>query len=123
LAISLEDAVNNSSDKIQGSPYYIPPERIVGAGESLCSEIYSLGMVLFHVLAGQTYYSAAELKKLVGKHVNSLRINNVASKLPGGMPPEFIKVLNKMINRTPRQRYQTYKEVAAAIFKVYQECA
>jgi eukaryotic-like serine/threonine-protein kinase len=123
LAISIEDALGDGGDKIEGSPYYIPPERIVGSGEAQCSEIYSLGMVLFHTLAGKTYYSSDEIKNLVGKHVTSLRITNVSSKLPSQTDPEISTILSKMILRSPQERYQTYKEVAAELFKVYKELA
>lgn len=124
LALPLEEALNDGqSEEIQGSPFYIPPERIVGSGESLCSEIYSLGMVIFHVIARQTYYSDDEIAELFKKHVFSLRINNVAGKLPHETDPALVRALNKMINRTPAQRYQTYKEAAADLMKIYRECA
>lgn len=124
LALTVEDALKEgSSPDIQGSPFYIPPERVVGAAESLCSEIYSLGMVLFHVIARQTYYSAEEIAGIFRKHVNSLRLNKVDSKLPHETDPELVKILNKMICRTPAQRYQTYKELAMDLMKIYKKSA
>ena len=121
LAMPIDNALHNTSDKIQGSPYYMPPERIVGAGESQYSEIYSLGMVLFHILAKQPYYSAEDIKSLVSKHVVSLRVNNIRTKLPHMTDPELVGVLEKMIARIPERRYQTYKEVAAALFNIYKK--
>ena len=123
LAITLEEALNLQSDEIQGSPHYIPPERIVGAGESLCSEIYSLGMLLFHMLARQTYYSSAELELLMAKHVTALRVGNVAGKLPSETNQDIVRVLNRMINRTPRERYQTYCAAAADLMRIYKMSA
>ncbi|OGV49021.1 MAG: hypothetical protein A2017_15695 [Lentisphaerae bacterium GWF2_44_16] len=123
LAIKIEDAMKNLSDQIEGSPYYIPPERILGESESLCSEIYSLGMVIFHTIAGTPYYSKGEIEELVAKHVTALRINNVAGKLPSGTDPALIEVLNRMICRAPSARYQTYKEAAEDIYKVFTLCA
>ena len=119
LAMPIDQALHNASDQIQGSPYYMPPERIVGAGESQYSEIYSLGMVLFHVLAKHPYYSADDIKSLVGKHVLSIRLNNLASKLPQLTSPELIQVIEKMIAKVPERRFATYKETAAALFKIY----
>ena len=123
LAMPIDEALNNSSDQIQGSPYYMPPERIVGAGESQYSEIYSLGMVLFHVFAKQPYYSAEDIKSLVGKHVVSIRVNNIRSKLPRMMDEDLVVVIDKMIARAPEKRFASYKETAAALFKIYKKVA
>ena len=119
LAMPVEKALHNDSDQIQGSPYYLPPERIVGAGESQYSEIYSLGMVLFHIIAGHPYYSAEDIKSLVGKHVVALRVSNIRSKLPPKTNSKLIAILEKMIERVPENRYATYKEAAAALFGLY----
>jgi len=56
LCVTLHDAANheNITDELNGSPVLHPPERIVGAPEGEYSEIYSLGMVLFYMLAGRT---------------------------------------------------------------------
>jgi len=123
LALPIEEALHHPAEQIKGSPYYLPPERIVGAGEGQCSEIYSLGMVLFHVLARKPYYSAEDVKRLVGKHVMSLRINDVSTKLPGGIDPALTNILNKMIQRNPNHRYQSYREVGAELFAFYKQCA
>ena len=121
LALPIDKALHNDSDKIEGSPYYIPPERIVGVGESQYSEIYSLGMVMFHILAGEPYYSADDIRSLVGKHVLSLRVCDVGQKLPPKTNPHLVGILNRMIERIPEKRYSTYMEVAADLFKVYKK--
>jgi len=123
LSMTLEDALKGGRSQIQGSPYYIPPERIVGTGESQCSEIYSLGMVLFHILAQKPYYSAEDIKSLVCKHINSLRVENVKGKLPDNVNPKIIDVLTKMIARKPTERYSSFKNAAKDLFTIYKESA
>ena len=123
LAVPIEEAERGNAKQIQGSPYYLPPERVVGVGESQCSEIYSLGMVLFHIFARHTYYSADDIKSLVGKHVVSMRVHSLKGKLPYEMNPKLIGALEKMIAKTPQKRFQTYKECAAALFEIYKESA
>ncbi|MFZ2654789.1 MAG: serine/threonine-protein kinase [Victivallales bacterium] len=124
LAIPAQEAINGSkADQILGSPHYIPPERIVGAPESQYSEIYSLGMLMFHMISGQTFYSSEDIKHLVEKHVLSLRMNNSLGKLPDKTNPEIVRILNKMIKRDPSQRYQSYKELGAELFMEYKKTA
>ena len=119
LCIKIEDATDQGSDMIDGSPLYMPPERIVGMPENMSSEIYSLGMVMFHALARKTYYSATDAFELARKHVASLRTSSVGSKLPSYVSPAIIPVLDKMVVRSPDRRYQTFKEVAEALKDVY----
>ena len=119
LCIRVEDAAAQASDVIDGSPLYMPPERIVGMPENMSSEIYSLGMVVFHALARKTYYSATDAFELARKHVASLRTSSVGSKLPSYVSAAIIPVLDKMVVRSPERRFQTFKETAVAIKEVY----
>jgi serine/threonine-protein kinase len=96
--------------EIEGSPFYLPPERVVGAPEGEYSEIYSLGMLLFHMLAGRTYYSEADIKELVSKHVVSLRIMSVATQLTH-CSPATVAVIDKMIKRKPNDRYHSFADL------------
>ncbi len=124
LAILIEEAINgNKSDQIIGSPHYIPPERIEGAPESQYSEIYSLGMLMYHLISRKTYYSSIDVRKLVEKHVTSTRTDNFLGELPAKTNPAVAAILMKMIKRDPSSRYQSYKELGADLFREYKNCA
>jgi len=115
LCMSLEHAANpNPEDHLEGSPYYLPPERIVAAPEGEYSEVYSLGMLLFHMLTGTTYFSQADIKDLVTKHVRSLRVASVNNRLKH-CSDQVIDIIDKMIKRDPNQRYHTLSEVLELI--------
>ena len=115
LCMSLEQAAHpDSEDHIEGSPFYLPPERIVAAPEGEYSEIYSLGMLFFHMLAGETYFSKADIKDLVTKHVRSLRVASVKTRLKQ-CSPQIVEILDKMIQPSPNDRYHTLSEVAVAL--------
>ena len=124
LAISIEEAINgNKSDQIIGSPHYIPPERIEGEPESQYSEIYSLGMLVYHLISRKTYFPSADVRKLVEKHVTSLRMDSSLGSLPAKTNPELARILMKMIKRAPSSRYQSYKELGAELFREFKNCA
>ena len=91
---------SQESDILEGSPFYLPPERVVGAAEGEYSEIYSMGMLLFFMLTGRTYYSEVEISDLVNKHLNSLRIASVGNHLKQ-CRPETVTMLDRMIPRNP----------------------
>jgi len=100
---------------------YMPPERVMCMPEGMCSEIYSLGMVMFHALVRKTYYSASGVYELAQKHVSSPRVSSVASRLPLSVSPKVAHVLDQMIARLPQDRFQTYRDAALALRQVYNE--
>ncbi|MEI6421847.1 MAG: serine/threonine-protein kinase, partial [Lentisphaerota bacterium] len=119
-ATPAEAAEANLADDVQGSPFYIPPERIVGAPEAEYSEIYSLGMILFYMLSGRTYYSQAEVNELVSKHLTSLRALSVETYLKD-CNPKCIAIIDRMIARNPEKRYQDFNSLKADLEQIYSQ--
>ncbi len=104
LCVSLERAARPvPSDALEGSPFYMPPERIIASPEGEYSEVYSLGMLLFHMLAGETYFSPKDVKELVTNHVRTERGGSVGSRLKH-CSPRVVEALNRMIQRDPAAR-------------------
>ena len=121
LCIPLEKARCPDEEFISGSPYYIPPERLLGQPEDANSEIYSLGMVMYHALTGSTIYDADELEALARRHVATLRVKN-ASKMTG-IPADIAQLLERMIRVSAQERPQTFKEVYDAICRIQENMA
>ena len=119
LCSTIEEAAEaNLADEVQGSPFYIPPERILGVPEGEFSEIYSLGMILFYMLAGKTYYSLAEVNELATKHLTSLRVLSVGTYLKE-CSPAGIAIIDRMIARTPAKRYQDFNSLKCDLEQLY----
>ncbi len=119
LCQPIEEARHPTDEFVTGSPYYLPPERLWGTGEDAYSEIYSLGMVLYYALTGQTFFDADEVEALAKKHVSRVRLS-VTSRLKG-FPPGLVEVLTRMIRQTPEERSQSFAEAAGALYNVYQQ--
>ncbi|MCK5843992.1 MAG: serine/threonine protein kinase, partial [Victivallales bacterium] len=115
LCLSMEEAANpDPNDSLEGSPFYLPPERVVAAAEGEYSEVYSLGMLFFHMLTGTTYFSQSEIKELMGKHVASLRMASVSNRLKH-CSPAVAAVVDKMIKRNPNDRYHDFASLKEAL--------
>lgn len=117
----------NSGIFVEGSPFYIPPERIVGCPEGEYSEIYSIGMLLFYMLSGKTYYSRNniehdEIRALLLKHVQSPRLPSVEPHLlKRGVPKSLISVIDRMIYRKPSARYLSFEDLREDIEDIRSE--
>lgn len=121
LTLPLSEAANpNESDMIEGSPYYLPPERIVSAPEGEHSEVYSLGMLLFYMVSGSTYFTKSDVKHIISKHVRSVRIATVSNRLKQ-CTPEFCAILDKMIKRNPNERFHNLTELKNILKEIYQD--
>ena len=118
ICVPLKEAYTCRSDFFDGTPVYLPPERVLGEGEQVCSEIYSLGMVLFHAATGHSYVTPRitfeELKELVLSRRNvprkGLELKEIASD-------ELARLIGRMIEVHPYDRDQTFAEVERDLLK------
>ncbi len=113
LCVLIEEAHNQEGDVCAGSPHFLPPERLQGRREDAYSEIYSLGMVMYYMLTGSTFFSADEAQKLANKHIAPLRIP-MKGKLKG-YPSEIVELLSKMTQKEEANRPQSFEEAQEAI--------
>jgi serine/threonine protein kinase len=57
----------------RGSPYYMSPEQVQGQPLEPRSDIYSLGVLLYEMLAGQRPYNGTTAMELMDSHVHGKR--------------------------------------------------
>jgi len=118
LAKILEETTNITRTGAQiGTPHYMSPEQ--GSGHAIDSrtDIYSLGIVLFHCLAGEPPFQSDSPLGMSVKHVHTplpveklIRNHNV--------PDPIIQVLLKMAAKKPQERYQSAAELIDALNNV-----
>ena len=120
LCLPVEQVAQPSgSEYIAGSPYYIPPERLLGEAENAASEIYSIGMILYYALTGHNYFNADELDALVKRHVSGLRVSS-AGKM-AGIRQSLAILIDGMIRQENAERPQDFVSVADSIRAIMQE--
>ncbi|WP_049721515.1 serine/threonine-protein kinase [Gilvimarinus polysaccharolyticus] len=88
-----------------GTPHYMSPEQAKGAAVDPRSDIYSLGVVLFQLLAGRVPFDA-DSAVAVG-------IMHVSESVP--VLPEYLAlfqpIIDKVLAKKPAERYQTGREL------------
>ncbi|MCB0166913.1 MAG: serine/threonine protein kinase [Anaerolineae bacterium] len=98
---------------VVGTAAYMAPERAAGDPIDGRSDIYSLGVVLFELLAGQLPFDGDTPMAVALKHIQD-PIPSVREINPS-VPPEFEAVVFKGMAKWPDERYQTAKEMAEAL--------
>ena len=96
-----------------GTPQYMSPEQGTGQAVDRRSDIYSLGIVLFHCLAGRVPFTADTPLSITVKHLNEpLPVEMLRT---AGVPVPIEQVVVKMAAKAPQDRYQTTDELISAL--------
>ncbi len=96
-----------------GTPQYMSPEQGTGQPVDRRSDIYSLGIVLYHALTGRVPFTADSPLSITVKHLNEpIPVENLRAK---GVPLPIEQVLLKMTAKAPADRYQTTDELIEAL--------
>ena len=94
-----------------GTPLYMSPEQIEGRPVDARSDIYSLGITCYHLLAGAPPHSGETALAVALQHLNTppRPLENVRSDLPSALA----RTIHRMIAKRPEQRYQSAGELLA----------
>jgi eukaryotic-like serine/threonine-protein kinase len=111
LAKILEETTNITKTGAHlGTPHYMSPEQGTGHTIDSRTDIYSLGIVLFHCLAGEPPFHAENALSMSVKHVHEplpadklVREHNV--------PVPIVQIIVKMTAKKPQDRYQSATEL------------
>ncbi len=101
--------LNDDAEGIWGTPEYIAPEKVLGRGEDLRSDIYSLGCTLYHCLAGGPPLDTAIVMRSI-----STDQPHAAPDIQKTVPwvsGATAFVIKRCLEVKPEDRYQTYDEL------------
>ena len=95
--------------KIAGTLAYMPPEILRGEPGDIRSDLYSLGVVLFELVAGQKPFLGPTSTSLIAQimHEAAPRLGGVGSE----MPQELARIVQKLLEKEPGSRYQSAREL------------
>jgi serine/threonine protein kinase len=96
---------------VSGTPAYMSPEQARGDRTDHRTDIYSLGIVLYEMLAGRVPFEADSQLSVIYMH-----INNTPPPIPG-IPEKIQAIIDRALAKDPDDRYQHSGEMAADFFK------
>ena len=100
-----------STGEFVGTPGYLSPEVCLGKVVDQRSDIFSLGIVLFEMLAGRMPFTDESPLGLMLEVVKA-EIPDVRA-LNADVDPELSRILSRMIAKEPADRYQSCQDLAA----------
>ncbi|HSG15595.1 MAG TPA: protein kinase, partial [Anaerolineae bacterium] len=107
-----EVGIGREDEATMGSPAYLAPEQARGEAVSLQTDIYSLGVTLYELLAGAHPFPDLNAVELLYKQINEpLPELTVVSE---DVRPDVNAVIQRATAKDPRQRYDDALSMAAA---------
>ncbi|MFQ5798380.1 MAG: protein kinase, partial [Bacteroidota bacterium] len=102
-----------------GTLAYMSPEQVQGGEIDARSDIFSFGVVLFEMLAGQTPFRGEHEAAMVYSIVNEEP--EPVQKYRPELSSEFLHILNKALEKNPEERYQSVSEMVVDLRRLKKE--
>jgi WD40 repeat protein/tRNA A-37 threonylcarbamoyl transferase component Bud32 len=96
--------------KVMGTPAYMAPEQARGEEVDARADVFSLGALLYEVLAGEPPYQGDSSDAILARAVAG-PVPAVEASQPGA-PPDLCAIVRKATAATPADRYPSGKELA-----------
>jgi len=106
---------DTSAGAVVGTPAYMPPEQARGETVDERADVYALGALLYHVLAGVRPYADVPAMKLLGSVVAGPP-QSLAELVPEA-PSDLVAIIDKAMARRPSHRYRTAAQMADELRK------
>ena len=108
----LHDETLTKTGMLIGTPRYASPEQAKGRKLDRRSDIYSLGIILYQMLAGRVPFDAPSTAGLIAKQIYEPPppLPETVGEEP--LPPALSTLVGQMLNKNPNRRPATAREVA-----------
>ena len=122
LALNMNKDLDRDSTFIMGvgSPAYMSPEQIKGYPLNQKTDLFSLGVVLFHMLTGRLPFRAKNPAQLIYKIINTEP--PLVSQINSELPDQLDQVIRKALEKDLYSRYKNgadfAKDLSAVRYKI-----
>lgn len=106
IARLMGEAPITQDGQVFGTPSYMSPEQVAGKTLDARSDIFSLGVVLYEMVAGAKPFSGDSIVTV------TYNIMNMDPTPPPGAPPWLVGIIRKAMAKDPAARYSSAEEMA-----------
>ncbi|MCC7118144.1 MAG: protein kinase [Anaerolineales bacterium] len=109
----LDASIQTSTGAISGTPAYMSPEQARGDAVDSRTDIYSLGVMLYEMLAGGVPFESESSFGLLMKHLNEPPPHIL------GLSSDLQAVIDRALAKDPARRYATATDLANEFIAVF----
>ena len=96
-----------------GTVDYMSPEQACGREVDGRSDVYGLGCAMYHLMTGKLPFPGTSPIERLGKRISGRHVP-ITEHLPD-LPPQVVRVLDKMMAHKPHERFANAAELADAL--------
>src|SRR6056297_2581023 len=97
-----------------GTPRYMSPEQIQGRGVDARSDLYSLGVSMYHLLTGRPPFEAEDPLALAVMHLHETPPPIDKTRGCEDLPAWLVAIIMRLISKVPEERFQSAAEMLDA---------
>lgn len=109
----LDSSIQTSTGTVSGTPTYMSPEQARGERVDRKTDIYSLGVLLYEMLAGNVPFDAESSFGVLMKH-----LNDPPPPIPG-ISSDLQAVIDRALAKEPQKRFNSAGELAREFISVF----
>lgn len=116
VKVTETDEELTASDVAVGTPSYMPPEQASAEEVDGRADMYSLGVVMFHMITGRLPFDYNNINLQVFAHISEMPPN--PCELNPACPPQLGKIILRTLEKMPDDRYANLQELADVLSRV-----
>jgi hypothetical protein len=98
-----------------GTPQYMAPEQAEGRTVDARSDLYSFGIILYEMLAGEVPFNATSAASVLIKHIKEAPVPPSVKNPRVAIPPQVEAIVLRCLAKDPAERFQTADELGRAL--------
>jgi serine/threonine-protein kinase len=114
----IESSTLTQFGDVLGTPSYMSPEQFSGLPVDRRSDLFSTGVILYHLLTGEKPFPGNSMTTIMHRVMNTIPAN--VSDLNFQIPASFDQVVNKALAKKASERFQSAEAFAAVLNRAHQ---
>jgi serine/threonine-protein kinase len=107
------DQLETQAGTVFGTPRYMSPEQAQGTLLDARTDLYSLGVILYHMLAGRAPFIDDDAVVVMARHIKEEPPTFAEVAPEVGVPPALERVVRRALSKRQQDRQQTARSFAA----------
>jgi serine/threonine-protein kinase len=117
------NAVETQAGTVFGTPRYMSPEQAQGKPLDPRSDLYSLGVILYHMLTGRPPFTDDDAIVVMARHIKTMPRPMSEVAADARIPPEVESLVMRVLSKEPEKRPESADVLVAELARVRESAA